>query len=207
MEQLGGPAHAARIEKLAGAGDGGFRFGHPREPVIEQVRYVEQLAPGVQRGRAGQLHGVQLVQRIDLHELNAGILEHLLARNALEDLFHHAVVPGIAIVPGLLHELAIGAEKAEIHAPGIHADTVQRQIPLAHGHVQTVADLLPETLRVPAQRITVSYRGIGEAVQFVDLQLSVGKLSCDGAAALGPEIEGQVLTHERMIVDPRWGML
>ena len=39
------------------------------------------------------------IQRVDLHELHAGVTEHLVARHHCEDLFHHAVGARVAIMP------------------------------------------------------------------------------------------------------------
>ena len=50
LKQFGGPRHFGRIEELGGARDGRFRFRDAGEPVIEQVRDIEQVARRVQRG-------------------------------------------------------------------------------------------------------------------------------------------------------------
>ena len=45
------------------------------------------------------------------------------------------------------------------------------------------------------ERVAIADRGIRKTVQLLHLEVAAGERAHDGAAALGAEIEGQVLPH------------
>ena len=54
LEQFRRPRHRFGIEELRGAGDGGLGFRHAGQPVVEQIRNIEQPRRRVQGGRSAQ---------------------------------------------------------------------------------------------------------------------------------------------------------
>src|SRR5262249_39930306 len=139
----------------------------------------------------------QLIQSVDLHELQAGIFEDLLARYDREDLFHGAVGARVAIVPRIRAETAVLCDEAVIHSPGIDADAVQRQLAIADRDADRVLNLVPEPQRVPVERAKYSYRSIRKAVNLFDREPAVLQSARDGAAAFGAEIKRKILAHEK----------
>ena len=87
-----------RVEHLAGAGVGEFVDLDAGEEVVEQVRHEQQRLGRVQQRRAVALQGQQLEQRVEAHELDAGLPEELLARHPGEGRFHDAFGVRIAVV-------------------------------------------------------------------------------------------------------------
>ena len=66
---------AVRVEHLAGAGVGELVDLDAGEEVVEQVRHEQQRLGHVQQRRAVALQGQQLEQRVEAHELDAGLAE------------------------------------------------------------------------------------------------------------------------------------
>ncbi len=97
----------------------------------------------IQQRRVLDDHGQQLVQAIDGHELDAGLLKDLLAGQAAEGFSEDAISAAVAVVVGIGQQSAISIQKGEIHAPGVqpHAGQVGRVL---MGHqAQTLLDLAP----------------------------------------------------------------
>ena len=81
VKQLKSPPLQYRIVELRRARDRDFRLCDARQPIIQQIRRHEQGARTGQRTRARQPHRVKLIERVDLHELDARVCEDLFARN------------------------------------------------------------------------------------------------------------------------------
>ena len=166
---------------------------------------MSNCAREVQRRRRLHTHGKQLIQRIELHELYAGIAENLLARHRREQLLHHAVGARVAIMARRIEQQAVGAQQAVIDSPGIDADAVERQLALARCHRDAVLDLVPETQCVPVKRALHAHGSIGEAVQFFYGQLAGGEAAQQRAPAFGAQIDGEVVAHGKRNSTAMWG--
>ena len=190
LEQFGSPRHRLGIEELRGAGDRHFRTRNAGEPVVEQIRNTEQARRHAQRGRPREAHGIQLIQRVDLHELNAGVAEDLVARHGFEELLHHPVVARVAVVAGIIEQQPVTAEQCAIDAPGIDADAVEREFALAGGDGDAVLNLVPQAQDVPVECALHADRRIGKPVEFLHGKPAAGKAAQQRAPTLGAEIDG-----------------
>ena len=126
FQQRRGPCAAPRVIALGGRGVAELAGGSAGKPVVEEVRHGEERGRTLQRRRLVDHHGKQLVEGVDLHELDAGLREDLLAGHAFEGLLQHAVCPIVAVVVGVADQSALPIEQAEVDAPGIQADARKR---------------------------------------------------------------------------------
>ena len=170
LQKIHGPSTPARIVELRGTCDGQLRFGDAREPIIEKIRHHEQRAGARECRRPGQPHGVELVKRVDLHELDAGLFENLFARHSFERLLHHSVVTRVSIMARIFDQAAVRREQREIHAPGVDCDAVQLKMPVASRQRQRMLHFVPEPQRVPIKRRKHGYRRVGKTMQFFECE-------------------------------------
>ncbi len=121
--------------------------------------------------------------------------EDLGARHHGEGLLEHAVVARVAVVHGTGDQRAIAADQPEVHAPGVHADSVEAQLALASGDGEPAPDFVEQPERVPLQARGRADGIVGEAMQLLKLEPAVFESAENGAPALGAQIEGEVLSH------------
>ena len=112
---------------------------------------INSVSATSNKRRAGQFHRQELVQRVELHELQAGVAEDLLAADDAEGLVHHAVGAAVAVVVGIAQQFVAPAQQAEVDAPGIDADAGDVVARLAGGGPQTLANVRPLSQQVPIQ--------------------------------------------------------
>src|SRR5262245_24467870 len=89
---------------------------------MKQVRDHQERMGDFQRGRFGELHRQKLIERVELHELEAGGLEDLVTGYDGEGLVEDAKRAAVAVVVSNAEELVVFVEEAEIDAPGIDTD-------------------------------------------------------------------------------------
>ncbi len=128
-----------------------------------------------ERWRVFPLHRKQLIQRIQLHELDAGVSEDIGSRHHLEQILLQPLGARIAIMPRHIEQQSVSAEQPIIDTPGIHANPIERQLTLAHRDIDPVLDLMPETQCVPIERSLNAHRSIREAMEFRNLELAVNE--------------------------------
>ena len=121
-EQFRRPVALDRIVTLARAGVGHLVALHAGQQPVEQVGHHQQRFGDVQQRRARELHRQQLEQRVELHELQAGMAEDLLAADDAEGLGHRVVGAAVAVMVGIAEQLVAASEQAEVDAPGVDAD-------------------------------------------------------------------------------------
>ena len=148
----------------------------------------------------------QLVQRIDLHELNAGVAENEFLAGDRADFFNRAVVAGVTIDTGVFQQRTVFADEGEIHAPGVDADAVDLQIPFTAGDAEGVLDVVEEAQGVPVEALIETHGDVGEAVDFFEREAALIERAYDGAAAFCSEIECQVALHSWIITLPTWSV-
>ena len=68
----------------------------------------------------------QLEERVEAHELNAGLAKDLGTRDTSERLVHDRFGVRIAVMPWIAEQSAVLAQQREIDAPRIDADRRQR---------------------------------------------------------------------------------
>ena len=143
-------------------------------------------------------NGVELVKRIQLHYLNAGLAEDIFAGNGLKELLRKCAGAFIAIMARIFDQRSMLVEQTEIDAPGIHRDPMQRT-GFAGSGANAFTYLLKQSQRVPVQAVRQCDRRIRKAVRFGKLQFSISESAEHGAAAFGSEVKGEmdVRSHER----------
>ena len=137
----------------------------------------------------------ELVDRVDRHQLDAGRGIDLFAGHDGQRVGHGGGVARVAIMIGVLEQLALGAEERVIDAPRIDGDAGQRRV--AHER-ERVPHLAPQGLDVPAQRPCLCQRRVREAMELVDADQSALEARQNGAAAFGSEIERKVRLSESL---------
>ena len=163
-QQAGGPRPRLRIHELRRRRHGVFGGELPRHPVVQEVGDRAEPGGGVDELRRGAARGVELIQRVEGQELDAGDRVDLLPRHDLPDGFHDPVGTGIAIVVRVFEQVAVLAEERVVASPGVDADALERG---AGGVVETAPDLEPQPEDVPLERSAVPDRLVGEPAHLV----------------------------------------
>ena len=146
---------------------------------------------GVDEARRRAAGGVQLIQRVERQELDAGDGVDLVGRDAFEHGLHDAVGALVAIVIRVLQEDALLADERVVAAPGVDADAVDRRGGRA---LHPLLDLEPDAQDVPVERAVLADRLVDEAVDLADVEHARAEPAEHGAAALGSEIERQKMS-------------
>ncbi len=191
-EQAAGPIALERVQALRGAGDGELGYARAAQCPVQEVRDEEQRVGGGEHVRMRLLVGEQLEERVELHELQAGLGEDFGARHALERLFHDAVGAGIAVGERLAQHLAPLVQQHVIHAPRVRADGDDAFAELLASEREAGLDFVPEAQHVPAQAVGEEHRAVGEAMDFFELEGLAVPEAGDDAAAFSSEINGEI---------------
>src|SRR6266566_8510379 len=117
------------------------------------------------------LMNVELEERIERQQLDAGALVEHLTRNAREDLLHHTICALVAIVERLAEQATIGIHQAVIDPPGIDADAVERSGTLMC-FTQSCQGIVPQTQDIPEAVPMHHHRSIGKAMHLFDAERS-----------------------------------
>ena len=146
---------------------------------------TREAADSTRRGVARQA-AKKLIQRVDLDELDAGDLVDLLAAHALEYRLHHAVGARVAVVIGILQQVAALAQERVVDAPAVHSDALE---PGVRHDFKTTLHLEPQPENVPPQRAVRPDGFVLKSAHLVEGQDAGPERADDGAPALGSEIE------------------
>jgi hypothetical protein len=185
-EQRHRPVAGPRIHELGGGGVGVFGDPGAGQPVVQQVGHGQHGRRGVdQLGRrlAGR---VELVERVEGQELDAGDRIDLVGGDPFEDRVHDPIGADIPVVVRVLDQGAVLAEQGEVAAPGVDAEA------LDPGDVQTLerpTHLEPEPQDVPLQRPVLPHRLVGKPMDFADVEDIPAQPADDRTTALSTEIE------------------
>ncbi len=87
--------------------------------------------------------GEKLVDRVEVHDLDARAVIDFAARHQLEELFGRAVGVRIAVGAGLSQQLPVSADEHHIDAPCVDADRVDGDA-FGCGMAKSLADILEE---------------------------------------------------------------
>ena len=135
------------------------------------------------RGRKGE----KLVDGIERQELQARDLVDPLARNLLERRLEHPVRAGIAIMDGIAQKGVAAAYEAEINAPCIDADSIERAVTgLRDAFLDGGFQFVKKPRQVPVEGVEYPDGAVGEAMNFLEVESRSVKPSEQPAAALGP---------------------
>src|SRR2546425_7942256 len=113
--------------------------------------------------------GVELEQRIEAHELNAGALENLFARDAPEDLLHHSLRSFVPVANWKFEEFACSVNQSIINAPAIDSNALNWPSELARpfaGLTQTSLYFIENPRKSPAKESVGLARRIGKPAHF-----------------------------------------
>jgi hypothetical protein len=136
---------------------------------VEEVGHEEEVGCAGEEVGVLLLEGVELEEGVELHELDAGGCEDLVAGEFGEDFFEVAIGAGVAVVDGVCEELAAVVEEAEVDAPGVDADAVEGlALELAGGGAEAGLDVLPEGEEVPLEGSLEAAVVGGEAVELME---------------------------------------
>src|ERR1051326_4696049 len=134
---------------------------------------------------------MELIQRIELHELDARFAKDLLARDGGKGPLQHAVVARVAIVARIVDQRPIVSEKCEIDAPGVDADSVECNLAIVSADGERMPDLMKKPERVPIQPGRETHRRVRKTMQLFECEPSVIEGAQDGTAAFGSEVDGE----------------
>src|SRR5208283_3099611 len=190
-QHVGGERPGRWVIKLRGAGDGSLRALNAGQEIVQQIRHEQEFG-GIPQQLGGALGDrVQLVQRVDLHELCACVREDLLLRNDAEHLLRNAVSSRIAIVTRVLNQRPVGAEQAEVHAPGVDGNTIQ-PVNRFCGGANSFAGLMKQPEGIPVEAVRQTNRRVWKAVEFFEVYGVVGERGKHCPPAFGTQVQGQV---------------
>jgi hypothetical protein len=147
--------------------------------------------------------GIRSRQSAELHELKAGLLENLGARNLAKRLLQHAVGAPVTVVVRLAEHFAALGQQDVIDAPGVGADGDDLLSVRLRRQAQAVLDFVPEADDVPAHRIRQQDRSVREAVHFLQPDLLPVPDPRDDPSALRPEIHTEIHTFRHDPILPR----
>src|SRR5262249_52876698 len=143
------PCALPRVNELGGRRVRVLGDEAAREPVVEKIRDRRERIGGVDDARRVAARRVELKQRVDLKELDAGDFVDALAADALEDLLHDPLVAEVAVVIRVLEEIAALADERIVDAPSIERDAVESTLARA---IERALNVVPQAEDVPAQR-------------------------------------------------------
>ena len=138
--------------------------------------------------------GHQLIEGVEglLGDAHAGV--QLLKGQRLFQLGIHALRTAVAVGDGIAENVPRRVQQHIVHAPGVNADGHGRFAQLfAFGHA--LQDVLIQPIQPPAQVAVPLGHAVIEAVDLLQHQLSVFKVSQNMTSARGTHVNGQYVLH------------
>ena len=120
VQQPAGPGACKGVEHLGGGGVAEFANLGPAQPEVEQIGNGQEALCDLQMGGVAFHQAHHLVERIDGHELDAGLGEHLFFGDARKDFLQHPLGAAVAVADRVADEIVVAVEEAEVYAPGIN---------------------------------------------------------------------------------------
>ena len=156
----------------------------------EKAAIEEQPTGGCQLRRMFALQGVELVERVEVHDLDARCGIDLLAGEHFGEVgFGDSVGVGVAVGVGEPQEAAVLSDEGEVYTPGVDADRRDSD-PFAGSGAEAFAQVFVEREDVPVVVAAEAEHGVREAGQLLEGELPVAERAEDRPAAGGPEVEG-----------------
>ncbi len=140
----------------------------------------------------GLIHRDELIQRIDFHELQAGLSKNLIPGNSLKSLLKHAQRSAIAIMISLPQHFASFREEHKIDSPGIDSDGNNVLAETGCRFGESRLDFGPQAKQVPPHCVGDMDRAVGESVQLLQTDLFPIKQTSHHTAAFRPKIDCQI---------------
>ena len=193
LQQLRGPSTLHRIVELRGAGLRHFVALHARQQPVHEVGHQQDRLGNVQQRRPSQLHRQELIERIDLHELQARVAENLFAGNDGEGLLEHAVGTAVAIVIGIAQQFVVAGSNPK-STPQVSTPTLTIASPpsAAASGRQALPHATPQSRQIPVQSPGEVDGTVFKAVDFVESQSPAVKTSDQMASARRPHVDCQI---------------
>jgi len=152
-----------------------------------QIRHKQQFVCFGNHVRLLSLISEKLIQRIELHKLNAGVQIDFLSGDNFKDLFHHSVVAAVTVMIGIFNQLAGFIQQTKVNSPGI--DTNTAGIGASRGGLaDTGNNFGHQLIEIPSERITLLGRAVGKTMHFPQGNLAAGQFRQHYASALGTQI-------------------
>ena len=181
------------VKHLRGRGNGIFAHRLTGQHPAQRIGYEEYLLRLFQ-GRVTVLpHGIQLKQRVEVHQLDAGDVIHLLATDdLLQILLHSPEGMRVTVCHRIAQQRTILRHEDEIDAPRINADRRDGYLSACH-LLQTAYHLKIEGIDIPIEMTACLYQIIREARQLLLFQFSVAQHTQDGSSAGSSQIDGKIV--------------
>ena len=200
------PRAGLHVHHLRRTREGVFAEDLSAEMVADQIGDEDQRAGAGQGRVALRPHGEQLVETVELHELEAGVLVDLASRHEPERFVQHAVGAGVAVVVRVLDKFSVAVEQGEVHAPTVHGDAGDRAVGLPHTEADAALDLIEDlSQEIPSKGAVLLDGPVGKAMDLGELQRPAGERPQHETTALGAHVNGDELLRLRhlLTLNPR----
>ena len=148
-----------------------------------------RIAQDLQRHLIGN-GGIELEQRVEVHELNTRLLIYLLFRHQFEIFIHGPLGMRVAVAVGISQYAPVLAYHHDVHAPGVDTDARQLDTFACHG-TQPAYDLVVQGIDVPEEMSSRLNDLVGETCQFSLAKLAVLYGTQYGSSACGTQVHSQ----------------
>ena len=191
VQHAAGPGAGNGVEHLRRRGIAEFTHLGAAQPVVEQIRNGQKARRNLQLGRTALYKTHHLIERIDRHELDAGLREHLCLGDSRPDRLHHSLCPAVPVADRVADEITVAVQEAEVHAPGVDGQAgggigcVRSAAPDAHLYFP------PEVEDIPLQDTVDGQRVVGKAMHLLQLQAGAIKMHRHYSTGLCANIDGQ----------------
>ena len=147
------------------------RSRHPADS-LDEPRADDEQHP-LRRGehaRVLDLERKQLIERVEIHELQAGGREDVRPRNDLFGSGEHAIRAGIAIADGIGEQGVIRTDEGEVDAPCVDADGRNRTAVPVRSQAKACNHLLPEPHEIPDELAVHRNRPVLEPMNLLQFE-------------------------------------
>ena len=132
-----------------------FVYSQTCSPVSQKLKQIgnrQQLFSGTDNLGRGRPGGIKLVQRVNLHELDARDVVYVFSGgNDPADALHQSVSPGIAIVKGIVEKRAALAEQSVIKPPRVDADPIEATHASRSDGSESALGFQPQPRQIPGR--------------------------------------------------------
>jgi hypothetical protein len=171
---------------------------------MDDVGDHEEPIGGPEQARLLLLEGEQLIERVDLHELQAGGREDLRPRHDRLGGREHAASPRVAVADRIGEQGVFDREEGKIDAPCIDADAGHRPAMPGGGSPQTDGHLVPQPRKIPDQLPPQRNRKVFKPVDLLEFEKPPVKGPRNNPSSGGSQIHRQSHTASHRLFLPSW---
>ena len=180
-----------RVENLGSRCHGIFADSVAGEHIAQRIRDKENLVCILQSHVSRLSHGVYLEERVEVHELDSGLLVYLFLADFLVEVFlHHAEGMRVAVGERIAEDIPVFVHIYEVTSPGIDTDAFDMDAALRH-EFQSGDNLIEEGEDVPIEVIAGLDESVVEAGEFFQFELALSQTSQDGSATGSTQVYGK----------------